>query len=1585
MKSLKPTITWLLSVVLTAILASSHAVAQDNHSQRTEEAKAQRLLLRKMYLGEDTAARDSAQLFRMMLESSPKSLRADEANDTLLLEPMRISVAREAASPIIPTEWSEKRSESGELAVELVVDYTNGHIGADPVRLRSYNRQLVGPTLRVKAGDVLKINLQNKLPSDSQAGHANDHHGWNITNLHFHGLHVAPQGTPEAESDNVFLSISGPTGEQNYEVQIPDDHVAGTFWYHAHKHGSVSAQVSSGLAGALIIERDDDTHNLDSIDAIGDAREQILVFQQVPYLKRTDGVGVIELDTVPNAAARMFGPNQWHQSGRFTTVNGQRLPVITIAPGQTQRWRMIHSGQREALKLQLVEDPQQATGEPRSIEFHEIALDGLPLGFVESKESILMYPGYRSDAMVKAPQQGGVFYLIDAASPAGETLQGGPDPLKFIAKVIVAGEPRDDAVPTNDEVASHRLEDINPSDVSGTQRAYYGIAFPPNDVAFYLSKEEDVAVGQVPSGREYNPNDVREVELGKTERWFVGSRNSTGIPPAGQPHHPFHIHVNPFLIAKVTDENGDEISGFRPVWRDTLAMRQGYTYELLTKYETFTGEFVQHCHILDHEDQGMMEKVRIVDPTSPNSGNGLDRSIAKTESVTPDANPLGANPNGSLFADKSLTNTLLDGDNKRHSLAEYSGQPVVALLIKGSYCPHCLEQVNTFARELTPSGCEVIVVTSEASDDLSKLPDLPFKLLADPDRKLFKKLGAFDREPQHGTFVFDANGNVRFRDTGEAPFMDVARIRQELNLLNAVASVRLTIRGTANPDDDYLTWAATKCTASVINGDPNATDLRVTLQNDSPSSNPVGGNVAFATTVGPNQTATSPSITLALPQDGTPVEFFVAGSKASTLTPSSLTSGGRDAVIEVSDSASGDLLSSHAVMVRVRKSTLNISEFELDHYLQAVADLHNVQRRYEWYVELHRLASRHSGQWPDQAHAFSAFVAWHRAYLLQFERELQERFPYVAIPYWEQGRQQNFFSRKALGVTDLSGIVRFDPPALGGSPLHNWQISLDHDPPLSPITMGTLKRRSRDHNTPPTFPAFRTFADFAGIDDYRAFVPKTESSAGVESNPHDYGHGWVGPSNIWMSNCRESPADPVFWIFHCNHDYLWAMWQHDRDRFQTDGSDARHYFPADEFAGSLFPNIPKGHHLKDTMWPWDQTSGPHPTLGFNANRPSSNPYGAFPAAPTNSQLWPTSPAAPKPADMIDYLGMASNRLELGFCYDEVPFGARSTGGRFLVQDDNTEEQTLADKILGTEGIDAALQSEAAMQLSDSELSRRADALRTLVQSESVSVDRKGAILRRMFATTPDSAARVAVSVLDDEKANISFKLHTLDSMSHAMHFSQVDDASRKLIMNSFRSQLDGGIASRLRVESAIRLAAFKDGDALRVLLEQLSDSEAAPVPIEQVIMVLRFYPKARKQLLNELSSPNDTRAIAAIEAVAASPEGISQILRIVSDSDRSNEVRIAAIQAVAGKHDDGVLDAVIEVASDKLANNLLRIEALTAVQRNLDWNREKLNDTYKRSVLTKLDHLNTDGPDGLPIRRLKDLVVEKLKNATPPR
>ena len=178
-----------------------------------------------------------------------------------------------------PTNYSHKQfkeapqisvdKKSGELNLKLDVAYAqhqfttfqNGISVTKTLNLRSYNQEIVGPTIIARPGDTLKIHLTNSLPPEQNPmqcdanGHCNHNepHNFNTTNLHFHGLHVDPGGI----SDNVMIRVA-PNGEQHYEVYIPNNHVAGTFWYHTHVHGAASVQVGSGMAGALIIRGDYD-------------------------------------------------------------------------------------------------------------------------------------------------------------------------------------------------------------------------------------------------------------------------------------------------------------------------------------------------------------------------------------------------------------------------------------------------------------------------------------------------------------------------------------------------------------------------------------------------------------------------------------------------------------------------------------------------------------------------------------------------------------------------------------------------------------------------------------------------------------------------------------------------------------------------------------------------------------------------------------------------------------------------------------------------------------------------------------------------------------------------------------------------------------------------------------------------------------------------------------------------------------------------------------------------------------------------------------------------------------------------------
>lgn len=173
--------------------------------------------------------------------------------------------------------------------------------GNDPVELRSYGGCHAGPTIEVLPGNTLHVDLINSLSKDDPSCLPNPPSGlalppgvgcFNTINLHTHGLHVSPAGN----SDNVLLSIA-PQTDFPYEINIPSDHPAGTFWYHAHRHGSTATSVASGEAGILVVRGNrpytppspDDPHPIADIDTIlhnaggAPVPEKLFLFQQIPY------------------------------------------------------------------------------------------------------------------------------------------------------------------------------------------------------------------------------------------------------------------------------------------------------------------------------------------------------------------------------------------------------------------------------------------------------------------------------------------------------------------------------------------------------------------------------------------------------------------------------------------------------------------------------------------------------------------------------------------------------------------------------------------------------------------------------------------------------------------------------------------------------------------------------------------------------------------------------------------------------------------------------------------------------------------------------------------------------------------------------------------------------------------------------------------------------------------------------------------------------------------------------------------------------------------------------------------------------
>jgi FtsP/CotA-like multicopper oxidase with cupredoxin domain len=472
-----------------------------------------------------------------------------------------------------------------DLAVQLELAYATHRIcrvtqdgvcqAWDEVKLRSYNGKLGGPLVEAYPGDTLNFTLVNKLPPepdmDMDMGHPMDHsmtepHGFNTSNLHYHGMHVSPAGN----SDNVLLEIT-PGRHFHYEVKIAADHPAGTYWYHAHKHGSAALQLGSGLAGPLIVRG-----NIDRVPAIRAARERVILFQQIPYK-------LVDDPTMPGQQANMvenyevFRPGVWQSLGRRFTLNGLVEPTYSLCPGEVQRWRFIHGGLREGLKIKLVR--RQGDQETALTQF-QIAQDGITTGRIEPVTMTEMYPGYRVDVLVRAaeadgkPLQPGTYFLVDdAATGPGHTL----------ARVVVRGRTVRMTLPTAQELAPLApFKPIEDAEITGHQEAVFSIDISVTPPRYLIN------------GKPFDPDHPRILPLGAAEEWTVSSLNFG---------HPFHIHVNPFHY---TTSDG------KILWKDTLMVNAGQTFKLRTRYARYVGQFMMHCHIVEHGDLGMAELVEVV-------------------------------------------------------------------------------------------------------------------------------------------------------------------------------------------------------------------------------------------------------------------------------------------------------------------------------------------------------------------------------------------------------------------------------------------------------------------------------------------------------------------------------------------------------------------------------------------------------------------------------------------------------------------------------------------------------------------------------------------------------------------------------------------------------------------------------------------------------------------------------------------------------------------------------------------------------------------------------------------------------------
>ena len=422
----------------------------------------------------------------------------------------------------------------------------------------TYDGTFPGPTLWVRPGDTVDLSFTNRIVFDqagTKPGYGRPRRPSNASNLHYHGMHISPVGT----ADNMLVVVPA-NGTQRYLFQIPPDHPAGLFWYHAHVHGLVTNQVSRGAAGMIYVAN----AHTDLVAGLG-IRRRLMLLQQAYFEP--------DLVTLTSDDGERENPDR-----ALSLINGALEPGIAMRPGEPQVWCLLNGSSSAFYVLRLAGHT-----------FDVIAEDGVPLRAPRLRqETLLLASGKRLEVIVRASASPGSYALsYDEYNQGVDTW-----PQRSIGTIVVDGAPW--SGPDHPGVdTSVALDDLSTAPVPpALQRTIVmGLnpAIPEGEFGRFTM-----------NGHAWDPNYSEWTStLGTVEEWLI--RNDT------EQDHPFHVHVNPFQVTRV---NGQPV--IVDGYQDTAIVPRFGSLTVRTRFTDFTGgPVLMHCHILDHEDMGMMTRFEI--------------------------------------------------------------------------------------------------------------------------------------------------------------------------------------------------------------------------------------------------------------------------------------------------------------------------------------------------------------------------------------------------------------------------------------------------------------------------------------------------------------------------------------------------------------------------------------------------------------------------------------------------------------------------------------------------------------------------------------------------------------------------------------------------------------------------------------------------------------------------------------------------------------------------------------------------------------------------------------------------------------
>ena len=495
------------------------------------------------------------------------------------------------------------------------------------VKLRAYNGQIPGPLIITTGCRTLRIRVKNLLPpydSKEWGGDMDVPHMLDHTNLHLHGLDIAPHiFEPLGTSNPTAPMISiGPQEYKDYPFVIPTDQSPGLNWYHPHSHGSTAVQAVSGLAGGLIV-----LGAIDQVPEIAAAKDYVMVVQDLGLFQSNDPKADYDdynpaqnaiWQTFTGKVTKLGQPTDLHcgfTTGdydlRYYLLNGepffrethnqanpqQPTPLqltpqtYQMRPGEVARFRLLNACSDLMMPIQVQEH-----------DMHLLAMDGNNFDtprfrpYVANAPQATLGPANRAEFLIKAIDKPGKYAILQLA----QTAQFLTAVQKTIAYIEIGGEPMHMGIPKTLPPIT-RDPPIKDSEIVRTRYFTFSSTFPGKEnpvvgIDFLINNQlyDEFATPTV-------------VGLNECEEWHIIVPDSAR---GGTEGHPFHIHVNDFEVKAIAG-----IEQPPGTIQDTIWVAQDTASVIRMRFKQWVGKSVFHCHILPHEDTGMMQNFLIVDKT----------------------------------------------------------------------------------------------------------------------------------------------------------------------------------------------------------------------------------------------------------------------------------------------------------------------------------------------------------------------------------------------------------------------------------------------------------------------------------------------------------------------------------------------------------------------------------------------------------------------------------------------------------------------------------------------------------------------------------------------------------------------------------------------------------------------------------------------------------------------------------------------------------------------------------------------------------------------------------------------------------